>query len=120
MHALWGGIKYSPVLPSAALSTPGLWIGSLDAAMACPVLNKVAQSTLTPELSFQRNCFDYRTVAAGPDPQLTDAMIDGLGINLYNNRMGISGFAQWYPFGVGNRYQKQDETAQFRFMIKEV
>jgi len=46
-------------------------------------------------------------------------VIRGLGINLHNNRMGISGFAQWYPFGVGIRYQKQDETAQFRFQIEE-
>ena len=48
-----------------------------------------------------------------------DVMIAGLGFNLYNNRMGISGYAEWYPFGVGDRYQKEDETALFRFRIEE-
>ena len=46
-------------------------------------------------------------------------MIEGLGINMHTNRMGTSGFAEWYPFGVGAAYQKQDETCQFRFVIEE-
>jgi hypothetical protein len=28
-------------------------------------------------------------------------------------------FSHRYPFGLGERYQKQDETAQFRFVIEE-
>ena len=51
---------------------------------------------------------------------LTDAMIDGMGINMLSNRFTISGFPQWFPFGVpGVNYQQQDETMQFRFAIEE-
>jgi len=114
-HAAWSGIKYSSREPDAA----ALHISTLDAGMVCPVLNSVWDSRLTPEIALQQSCFDY----GGRDGQLlrpiTDTAIEGLGINLHNNRMGISGFAEWYPFGVGDRYQKQDETAQFRFVIEE-
>ena len=57
----------------------------------------------------------YPGIGAGYDSMV----IDGLGLNLHNNRIGISGFPQWYPFGLGERYQKKDETMQFRFVIEE-
>ena len=46
-------------------------------------------------------------------------MLDGMAINLHQNFFGISGFPQWFPFGVGDRYQKDDEHLQFRFAIAE-
>jgi hypothetical protein len=125
-HAVWSGIRYTadsdPRSDTAAdtAASPSLWISTLDAAMACPVLNKVADATLTPESSIQKTCFDYRIPGRIPGrPQVTDAMIDGFGINMHNNRFTISGFPQWYPFGVGDRYQKEDETMKFRFLIEE-
>ena len=55
-----------------------------------------------------------------------------MALQLHNNRMGISGFAQWYPFGIkgdggaqskkkggGGPYQKADENMLFRFKIVE-
>ena len=48
-------------------------------------------------------------------------MIDGLGINLHANLFTISGYPQWYPFGVvGVNYQEADETTQFRFSVEEL
>lgn len=88
----------------------------------CPVLNHVADKTLTPETSLLKSCYDYHIPSrsiAGVDQQLNDSMIDGMGVNLHSNRFTISGFPQWYPFGVGDRYQKQDDTTQFRFVIEE-
>ena len=47
-------------------------------------------------------------------------MIDGLGVSLYANLFTISGYPQWYPFGiVGSNYQAADETTLFRFSIEE-
>jgi hypothetical protein len=80
-------------------------------------------STLTPENSLLKSCFDYKIpnhADKNTPQQLTDAMIDGMGINMLANRFTISGFPQWYPFGVpGVNYQQQDETMQFRFSIEE-
>jgi hypothetical protein len=120
MHAIWSGIRYTGT--DRASSTTGLWITSPDAGMVCPVLNKAADTNLTEETALQKACFEYDIRSPGSESnqqQVEDTMIHGVGINLHNNRMGISGFAQWYPFGVGSRYQKQDETAQFRFVIEE-
>ena len=41
-HALWSGVRYTNDDDSMNPTPHGLWISSLDAAMACPVLNKVA------------------------------------------------------------------------------
>jgi hypothetical protein len=93
--------------------------------MACPVLNKVADSTLTPEGSLLKACFkqDIKNKApggGGQQQQLTDAMIDGLSISMYANLFTISGYPQWYPFGVvGSNYQEEDATTKFRFSIEE-
>ena len=92
--------------------------------MACPLLNKVADSALTPESSLLQSCFDYNIPISSSDhtPQpLSNAMIDGMGINMLANRFTISGYPQWYPFGVpGVNYQVQDETMLFRFSIEEM
>ena len=89
--------------------------------MACPVLNKVADSGLTEEGSLLKACFNQDIKQhSGQQQQLTDAMIDGLGISLYANLFTISGYPQWYPFGiVGSNYQEADETTMFRFSIEE-
>jgi len=115
MHAAWSGIQYS----STELNTVGLRINTLDAGMVCPVLNEAWDSTLTPETALQQSCFEYGSRANEILRPINDTTIDGMGINLHNNKMGISGFAMWYPFGVDERYQKQDETCQFRFVIEE-
>ena len=135
MHAVWSGIRYASIGPesasgraptaaAAAAARPGLYVSSLDAGMACPVLNTAANRTLAPDEAMQMACFEYEdfvrhTLHSTRAPQLSDAAIDGLGINLFNNRLGISGFPQWYPFGLGDRYQARDETTQFRFVIEE-
>jgi len=115
MHAAWSGIQYSSTSPDG----DGLRISTLDAGMVCPVLNEAWDSTLSADASLQQSCFEYSNRANESGRLVDDTTIDGLGINLHNNRMGISGFAKWYPFGVGDRYQKQDETCQFRFVIEE-
>lgn len=115
MHGVWSGIRYT------STSGTGLRISTLDASMACPVLNQAADATLTPEQALERACFKYKI--PGPDgsrqQQLTNAMIDGFGVTLHDNIFGISGFPQWYPFGVGDHYQEQDESQKFRFVIEE-
>ena len=142
-RAAWSGIRYTTAAGEAggageagedgveavgeatghtAVARRGLWIDTLDAGMICPALNKVADGNLTDESSLYKACFDYN-IRSKRDPsqsqKLNDTMIDGLGINLHQNRMTISGFPQWYPIGVGALYQKKDETTQFRFVIEE-
>ena len=120
-HGVWSGIRYTSNTNNSESPDRGLWISTLDAAMACPVLNRAADAGITPESAVERACFKYNIL--GPDghrsQQLTDGMIDGLGVTLHTNIFGISGFPQWYPFGVGDRYQAEDETAKFRFVIEE-
>ena len=83
MHGVWSGIRFT----SDDEPGHGLSIRTLDAAMACPVLNHVADATLTPESAVEKACFKYKI--PGPDghrqQQLTDAMIDGLGVTLHTN-----------------------------------
>ena len=143
IHALWSGVRY--VTAGGGAAARGLWLSTLDAAMACPVLNTVAQKSLTPEASLLQSCFDYRIPSELSKQPLTDAMISGMGINLLANRFTISGFPQCachrcscicagvvrmqladaaafatgYPFGVGELYQEKDETMQFRFAVEE-
>jgi hypothetical protein len=121
-HALWTGVRYTAGDGRAGATPPrGLWIGTSDAAMACPVLNTVADSTLKPESSLLQSCFKYNIKQhSGQQQRVTDAMIDGVGISLYANMFTISGYPQWYPFGiVGSNYQEADETTLFRFSIEE-
>ena len=120
MHAAWTGIRYGAADPHAASTAASLQLRTWDAGMVCPVLNDRWDPSLTPEIALERNCFEYGKLRQAELHPVNDSMIGGMGINLHNNRMGISGFAEWYPFGVGSRYQKQDETAQFRFAIEEI
>lgn len=45
--------------------------------------------------------------------------VTGMAFNLLNNMMPISGFNQWYPFGTGEFYQKNDTASRFRFRLYE-
>jgi hypothetical protein len=125
-HAIWSGIRYTHAMEAEAAtmttSTPTLFVGTLDAGCVCPVLNNVADSSLTPESTLAAACFKYHIPSStdpGVDQQLNDSMIAGMGFNLHANLFTISGFPQWYPFGIGARYQVQDATEQFRFVIEE-
>ena len=53
-----------------------------------------------------------------PEPFSLD-QVAGMAWNLYNNLMPISGFAQWYPFGVGDWYQERDAASTFRFVLHD-
>ena len=120
-HAVWSGIRYTTVNGTNGTNA-GLWISTLDAGLVCPVLNTVANANLTEEVALEKACFDYydvRKLSGHGTSPLSDAMIDGVGINLHANRFTISGYPQWFPFGIGERYQSQDENVQFRFVIEE-
>lgn len=105
-HAIWSGVRYNHAQQHSSSSKamhvsgghvsepPALFIGTLDAGMACPVLNRVADTALTPESALEKACFDYHIPSAadpGVEKQLNDSMIDGMGINLHGNRFTISG-----------------------------
>lgn len=105
-HAIWSGVRYNHAQQHSSSSKvmhvsgghvsepPALFIGTLDAGMACPVLNRVADAVLTPESALEKACFDYHIPSAadpGVEKQLNDSMIDGMGINLHGNRFTISG-----------------------------
>ena len=49
---------------------------------------------------------------------LSPSNVSGTAVSLVQNLMPISGFAQWYPFGVGDRYNRADQDAAFRFELK--
>jgi len=86
---------------------------TLDAGMVCPIVRGDHPMA-------KRMVGGSSPIGEGLDPtplQLED--VEGLAVNLYNNLMPISGFAQWYPFGVGDWYQTDDESATFRFVIRE-
>ena len=116
-HAVWSGIRY------VSTEGKGLLIQTLDAGIACPVLNEKADPTLTPDVSLQKACDKY-DIPSAFDPelqqQLSDSVIAGAGIRLHANLFDISGFPQWYPFGVGDQFQEEDANEQFRFVIEEV
>ena len=123
-HAVWSGIRYTPstdanvdasadglATGSAVAATPQatpkatataapatLFVGTLDAGCACPVLNREADPTLTPESALAKACFKYKVDSAadpGVDQQLKASMIDGMGVNLHANLFTISGYPQW-------------------------
>ena len=78
--------------------------------LVCPILNQVADPSLTPEMAVQKSCDKYDIKSSKDNHyqiQLTDAMIDGIGIHLHGNLFDISGFPQWYPFGIGDM-KKED------------
>ena len=122
-HAVWSGVRYVNTAQPAAPG--GLFLGTLDATLACPVLNN-ANGTLELEAALHAACNKYQDGPLPTAPKgigtrtLKDSQIDGFGFNLHGNLFGISGFPQWYPFGVpGKNYQQQDKDTQFRFSVEE-
>ena len=65
-------------------------ITSLDAGMACPIIvNKGLLGFTTP-------------IGEGlSEDRLNASDIKGVAFSLQQNLMPISGFPEWYPFGVG-------------------
>ena len=140
-HAIWSGVRWSA---EEGNGTTGLYIESLDAAMACPL---IAQWNIS---SHKQQTYPQTLMGDGStNPCDTDGLngpggqqqlnrtggcptahacrsygIGGMALQLHSNRMGISGFAQWYPFGIKSlkkgSYQKADENILYRFRIKEV
>ena len=107
-HAINSGVRFmSPVDPGTGASH-GLLIESLDAALACPM-------STDPKL-----LGDSTPIGEGTPAYDAQRAFSGMAINLYNNLMPISGFAQWYPFGVGDFYQEADESMSFRFRLSSV
>ena len=105
-RGVWRGVRYTGADGS---TSAGLTIETLDAALACPIV---------PALS--RALLGNSTPAGEGNPQvptLGPDQVAGMAVNLLNNLMPISGFPQWYPFGVGGSYQKEDEASVFRFVL---
>ena len=130
-HAIWHGVQLTA---NNGDSSRGLHVQSLDAAMACPLI-------------YQRDMQGKPTAAAGGGLNGSNRACDGwqgslnrsaaphtpgvggMGLQLHSNRMGISGFAQWYPFGIKSPYprlhphlapyQEADENLLYRFELHE-
>ena len=138
-HAIWTGVKFA----KSDSSVPGLFIESLDAAMACPLIFQRDENgtagAIPPGASYANpidldgsgwacannwggdNLPDELSRIATPHTR----GVGGMAIQLHCNTMGISGFAQWYPFGTKSEvphkstYEKADENILFRFRIRE-
>jgi hypothetical protein len=108
-RGVWSGVRYSADNGSSA--DMGLFVDTLDAGMVCPI---VSQNIAGPLALLG----DMTPMGEGaPWTSLTPANVSGAAVSLYQNLMPISGFAQWYPFGVGSRYNGVDEASVFRFTV---
>lgn len=113
-RAVWRGARVS--LPPSGASKRGssdnqthLVFETLDAGLMCPII---------PGLGLLG---DATPMGEGVTPPAPLEGVVGVAVSLQQNLMPISGFAQWFPFGVGKDYQKQDEMASFRFsVVREV
>ena len=106
-RGVWRGARYTSANGSAGT---GLSVDSLDAGMACPIVPSLGSHVL-----------GNSTPMGEGNPQvavLTPDLVSGMAFSLQHNLMPISGFAQWYPFGVGSQYQQQDEASLFRFELR--
>ena len=140
-HAIWNGVKYTT---DHGTTSSGLHIDSLDAAMACPM---IAQWNFSSHSSgctdpagcsligdgSESVCDSNGLNGAGGQQQLNRTAgcptthscrsfgVGGMAFQLHSNRMGISGFAQWYPFGIKGKgtYQEDDENILYRFSVSE-
>ena len=107
-RGVWSGMRYS----ADGGNDPhrGLMIETLDAGLACPILPGFGM--LGDSSPMGEGVADARALR-GED-------IAGISMSLVQNLMPISGFAQWYPFGTGDTYQKQDEASRFRFVMRRL
>lgn len=104
-HAINSGARF---VSTAGHTTRGLLVESLDAGLACPM-------SVDPKL-----LGDSSPIGEGAPGYDAKRVWTGMAFNLYNNLMPISGFAQWYPFGTGKFYSKEDESMSFRFRLTSV
>ena len=111
-HAINAGVRFVSTTDTgdagAGSAQSGLLVESLDAGLACPM-------SIDPKLLGEST-----PIGEGAPGYDGKRVWTGMGFNLYNNLMPISGFAQWYPFGVGKFYQKEDESMSFRFRLSGV
>ena len=115
VHAIWSGARYM---------TQGggiLLIESLDAPLACPILNRTTIAAREASTFLLGGSTPIGEGASSGTP-LPRGSVVGMAFNLYNNLMPISGFAQWYPFGAKGTefYQEKDEASLFRFRLSEM
>jgi len=112
-HSIWSGARYTRSDGDAGdVTQRGLMVESLDAPLACPIVDGG---------SGQPGLLGGSTpVGEGVSqaPHLPNS-VTGMAFNLLNNMMPISGFNQWYPFGTGEFYQKNDTASRFRFRLYE-
>ena len=106
-HAINSGVRFvSSSNNGSGAHREGLLVETLDAGMACPMV--AASSGLLG---------DSTPMGEGTPGYDGNVTWTGMAINLYNNLMPISGYAQWWPFGMGQFYQKKDESMSFRFRL---
>jgi len=93
-------------------SRPGrtLNIDVLDAGMVCPIAEGIGLLGDSSPMGEGNPSLPLDSGAASLN-------VSGVAVSLVQNLMPISGYAQWYPFGVGENYQKQDENSIFRFKV---
>jgi hypothetical protein len=105
-RAVWSGVRYSAGNGSSV--EKGLFLEVLDAGMVCPIVKPSAVSLLG----------NSTPIGEGTSwAALTPTNVSGTAVSLYQNLMPISGFAQWYPFGVGESYNTADQNSVFRFRL---
>ena len=106
-RGVWRGARYLQK-PTDKFESASLVVESLDAGMCMPIV---------PGLGNLGNVSPMGENHPIPVPSpLTN--VNGVAFSLMQNLMPISGFNQWYPFGVGKHYQKQDENSLFRFAVQ--
>jgi hypothetical protein len=101
---VWTGARYSDVGSGKYLT-----IETLDASLVCPVV---------PGAGLLGDSTPMSEGTRAPFPK-DSTNVTGVAVNLMNNLMPISGYAQWYPFGTGDQYHKEDEASRFRFQLHE-
>lgn len=107
-RGVWQGIRYSDLNGTA--SDTGLFIDTLDAGMVCPIVR--------PNQTGLDLLGDATPIGEGtPWALLSPHNVSGTAVSLLQNLMPISGFAQWYPFGVGEHYNQADQNSAFRFKL---
>ena len=106
-HAINSGVRF--LTNDDGRGSAGLLLESLDAGMACPMVSSGGGAALALGGS--------TPMGEGVSGVMTRDRQAGMALNLYNNLMPISGYAQWYPFGTGEFYQRADESMSFRFRL---
>ena len=101
------GVRFGPLGDAEGQKLGHRWmvITSLDAGLAMPIV---------PGLDLLG---DVSPMGEGTVPRAPLTGVTGTAFSLVQNLMPISGFPQWYPFGVGDSAQQGDENMVFRFSL---